>query len=307
MASIPVVPIPSTYKPSAQIVSIPATSSIEAILTILDRDGGLILTDFVTREQLSTIDSELATHVSSGENNMSGFNIVPQETKIINGLVGKSAQVASLCTHPHLVELRKRILTDAGERTIEDAPFAYHLDPLLSISMSFRMGSGAPRQRLHRDDAVHLIDHSVPYRLDRVSQFACLIAAVETTRENGATMFIPGSHKWDHKRLPKPDEVTFAEMAPGSALIFLAGCYHGGGHNSVPGFTRVVHGLFFCRGMYRTEENQFLAIPRSKALKMSPEMQILLGYKKPHFLSLGLYEGGDPMSDLGAALLAASA
>lgn len=96
-------------------------------------------------------------------------------------------------------------------------------------------------------------------------------------------------------------------MAPGSALVFLAGCYHGGGHNSVPDFTRVVHGLFFCRGMYRTEENQFLAVPHSKALEMSPAMQALLGYKSPSFLSLGLYEGADPMKDLGGALVAASA
>lgn len=212
MASIPAVPISSTYKPSVHITSLPATSSIEDIITILDRDGGLILTDFVSKTQLSQIDTELDPYIKDDENDMSGFNIIPQETKVINGLVGKSPSIASLCEHPHLTELRKRILTDAGDRMIEDHPFSYHLDPLLSISMSFRIGTGAPRQRLHRDDTVHLIDHSIPYQLNKVSQFACLIAAVETKRENGATMFIPGSHKWDHERRPKPEEVTFAGM-----------------------------------------------------------------------------------------------
>ena len=95
-------------------------------------------------------------------------------------------------------------------------------------------------------------------------------------------------------------------MEPGSALIFLAGAYHGAGHNSVPDFTRVVHGLFFCRGTYRTEENQFLAIPRSKVSSMSPMMQQLLGYKQPG-IALGLYENGDPMRDLQATLAAANA
>jgi ectoine hydroxylase-related dioxygenase (phytanoyl-CoA dioxygenase family) len=210
MASVPATPIPPTYRPSVHITSLPATSSIEEIISILDRDGGLILTDFVSKDQLAQIDTELDPYVKADNNDMSGFNIIPQETKIINGLVGKSPTVASLCEHPHLAELRKQILTDAGDRIIEDLPFPYHLDPLLSVSMSFRMGSGAPRQRLHRDDTVHLIDHSVPYKLNKVSQFACLIAAVETTQENGATMFIPGSHKWDHERRPKPEEVTFA-------------------------------------------------------------------------------------------------
>jgi len=77
-------------------------------------------------------------------------------------------------------------------------------------------------------------------------------------------------------------------MSPGSALIFLAGSYHGGGHNSVPNSTRVVHGLFFCRGTLRTEENQFLAIPRSMVPKMSPMMHSLLGYKQPEAV-LGLW------------------
>lgn len=72
------------------------------------------------------------------------------------------------------------------------------------------MGYGAPRQRLHRDDIIHLVDHNLEYKLEKVSQFACLVAGVETTRENGATMFVPGSHKWDAKRLPRTDEVTFA-------------------------------------------------------------------------------------------------
>lgn len=86
-------------------------------------------------------------------------------------------------------------------------------------------------------------------------------------------------------------------MKPGAALIFLASCWHGAGHNSVRGFTRVLHGLFFVRGTMRTQENQFLAISRSKVLTMSPKMLNLLGYKQPA-AALGMVENGDPMSDL---------
>ena len=94
-------------------------------------------------------------------------------------------------------------------------------------------------------------------------------------------------------------------MKPGAALIFLASCWHGAGHNSVPGFTRVLHGLFFVRGTMRTQENQFLAIPRSKALQMSPKMLNLLGYKQPT-AALGMVENGDPMSDLAGSLARAN-
>lgn len=86
-------------------------------------------------------------------------------------------------------------------------------------------------------------------------------------------------------------------MEPGSALIFLASCYHGGGHNSVPGEVRKLHGLFFIRGTMRTEENQFLAVPRSKVLGMSNKMLSLLGYKKPSTV-LGVVENEDPVQNL---------
>jgi ectoine hydroxylase-related dioxygenase (phytanoyl-CoA dioxygenase family) len=86
-------------------------------------------------------------------------------------------------------------------------------------------------------------------------------------------------------------------MSPGSALIFLSSSYHGGGHNSVPDFIRTMHSFFFIRGNLRTEENQFLAIPRSKVLKMSPKMLELLGYKKPT-IPLGTVEGISPHEDL---------
>lgn len=94
-------------------------------------------------------------------------------------------------------------------------------------------------------------------------------------------------------------------MSPGSALIFLASCYHGGGHNSTKDEVRRVHGLFFCRGNLRTEENQFLAVPRSKVLTMSEKMLSLLGYRKPSTV-LGVVDNEDPAVDLRGVLERAS-
>lgn len=47
----------------------------------------------------------------------------------------------------------------------------------------------------------------------------------------------------------------------------------------------------------RTEENQFLAVPWSKVLKMNEKMLSLLGYKKPTSV-LGIVENEDPAGNL---------
>lgn len=314
-------PIDPSYRPKVSIAKVPATTPIEYILAIIERDGGVILEDFASAAELDAISNEVKpwsqVQRQSASDNPSAktdaFTIMPEQTIIVPGLVGKSKTAADICEKPILEELRQNILTEKFNVHREDFVEPNTIDPLLSVSMCMNIGHGAPRQRLHRDDNVHGIRHSSSnWSFKKVSQFACLIAGCEVTRENGATMFVPGSHKWDDDRRPALDEVSFAgkfpppvgvrisnspEMSSGSALIFLASCYHGGGHNAVPNFIRTMHSFFFIRGTLRTEENQFLAVPRSKILQMSPKMLELLGYKKPT-IPLGTVEGISPHDDL---------
>ena len=79
--------------------------------------------------------------------------------------------------------------------------------------------------------------------------------------------------------------------------MFLGTVYHGAGHNSVVDQVRKLYGLFFIPGTLRPEENQFLAIPRSKVLGMSDKMLSLLGYKTPETW-LGIVNNGDPAENL---------
>jgi ectoine hydroxylase-related dioxygenase (phytanoyl-CoA dioxygenase family) len=54
----------------------------------------------------------------------------------------------------------------------------------------------------------------------------------EFTAENGATRFIPRSHRWEPGRQPSPgDPLETAVMSPGAALFYLGSLWHGGGAN----------------------------------------------------------------------------
>jgi ectoine hydroxylase-related dioxygenase (phytanoyl-CoA dioxygenase family) len=56
----------------------------------------------------------------------------------------------------------------------------------------------------------HGIYHAGEYSISNETMLGSMIAGCQTTRENGATMAIPGSHKWGHSRVPRPNEVCFA-------------------------------------------------------------------------------------------------
>lgn len=205
-------PIDASYKPSASITRLPADAPIDSILDVIERDGGLILTNFASAEQLAAIDDDVSKHAESARSQgTSGIPIIPKETLVVPGLVGKSDTVAQICESPVLDEIRSRILSDTFTVQREDIAEENRIDPLLSISITLYIGHGAPRQRLHRDDNIHGIRHGQSdWSFKDASQIGCLIAGSKTTRENGATMFIPGSHRWDDSRRPSPDEVCFA-------------------------------------------------------------------------------------------------
>ncbi len=64
--------------------------------------------------------------------------------------------------------------------------------------------------------------------------------------------FVPGSHLWEHSRLPKMEEAVPAEMEVGEAFLFLGSAVHAGGPNTTS-HDRIVHGFFFCRAYLRPE------------------------------------------------------
>ncbi|RWA14350.1 hypothetical protein EKO27_g712 [Xylaria grammica] len=293
--------IDPSYQPSKTITKIPATSSLEEILMIMERDGGVILTDFVSLETLDKIDEELEPYTQSIAESDCYDNFIGKKTLVIPGLVSKSDTIANIIGNNETIDkLLKVILEERYPAVFEEHTEELVISPLLSIAMAFYVGHDSPRQALHRDDMVHSTKHRPNMDINENTGFSCFIAGNKITRENGGTMVILGSHKWEHERRGRLDEVSFLEMERGSAFFFLSTMAHGAGYNTVPGEVRKIMNFVFCRGIFRQEENQFLCNPRSKVLKMSPKLQTLLGFKKPEDTWLGMVGNDDPAKDLAA-------
>ena len=89
------------------------------------------------------------------------------------------------------------------------------------------------------------------------SMLGCLVAATKSTKRNGATNVVPGSHLWPHDRIPRIEDAVSAEMEVGSALFWLGGTYHGGGTNTCEvgeeGSLRRLYGVFGSPDCFRQE------------------------------------------------------
>jgi ectoine hydroxylase-related dioxygenase (phytanoyl-CoA dioxygenase family) len=151
--------------------------------------------------------------------------------------------------------------------------------PILSAAATLDIAPGVKAQDIHRDDFIwHQVHKGQDvYTVGRDLGMGLLVAGVDTTFENGATLFVPGSHLWDHERTPKPEEVKAAALKVGQAFLFLASTAHAGGTNMTNN-SRTVHGFFFCRSYIRPEENQHLWWTKEEVQKWSLQAQRQAGY-----------------------------
>jgi ectoine hydroxylase-related dioxygenase (phytanoyl-CoA dioxygenase family) len=223
------------------------------------------------------VNDEVGAALDNADPEAAMFNPVMQAfhgpcTRQVAGAPGLSPTFAiEVMCHPLLLALADRILLPSCAR------YQLNLGHLL------QRGPGAEEQWLHRDEAVW---SDVP-RPGPELQLATVIAFVDFTRENGATRVLPGSHRWPDRALspaeqvvgaaPAPEQIAYAEMPAGSAVVYLGGTIHAGGANTTDVARRGAH-LSYCLGWLRTEENNYLSIPPALAAKLPRQAQELIGY-----------------------------
>lgn len=79
--------------------------------------------------------------------------------------------------------------------------------PQINNTIVFSIYPGAYAQMLHRDDPVlhNFQPDASTHSLGRDTAIGLFITGTKSTRRNGATRFIPGSHLWDYS-LPHTSE-----------------------------------------------------------------------------------------------------
>ena len=159
----------------------------------------------------------------------------------------------------------------------------------MSVAVAMCPGPGCDRQGLHQDDSHYPIPRPHPPLVANT-----LIALDDFTVENGATMLVPSSHKWE--RSLNPDEPTIqVEMKAGSLLVWDGALWHAGGANKTSNEIRRSVNLNFNVSWLRQQENLYLGVPRSVISEMPDLLQRLLGYNRVNHLCGGV-DYQDPLS-----------
>lgn len=252
-----------------QTLAAAASTGPEIAQRMID-DGYVVVTGMMSDDDVQAARADLARILEAtrtGRNAFEGFS-----TQRVYALFAKTRTFDRAATHPLLLAVLDQVLG--------------HYQ--LSAPVGIRIGPGEQAQMLHCDDAIYPIPR--PHQTLVVNTMWPLDPF---TQQNGATRFVPGSHRWDEGRHPTPeDPVSTAVMEPGSAMFYLGGLWHGGGENRT-GKPRLGVILEYAASWLRPQENHCLAVPRDTVRQLPERLQDLLGYNiYPPFV--GYVDGSHP-------------
>ena len=239
------------------LVTHPAGTPVSDILDAVARDGGTIVEGFLSEEEADALANDFQPHLDAAPwgNTHEGLpdTFFGLRTKRLHGLLGRSPRVGPLLLHPTLRALRERFLKPHCHG------YRFSTGELMAL------GKGETSQVLHRDaDSWLHFERPRPEILVSAN-----IALTAFTEDNGATLVVPGSHRWPPDRKPEVAEAVKAVMKRGSALLYSGDVWHGGGANATDAM-RVGLYLGFILSWLRPLENHLITSGEA-ALRAAPE------------------------------------
>jgi ectoine hydroxylase-related dioxygenase (phytanoyl-CoA dioxygenase family) len=222
----------------------------------LDELGYCLLPNALDPQQLARVRDRLAAQVSLEVAEGRAVRYDADSQAVLN-LVSKGQEFIDLVEAPKILELVEHLI---GR------------DPLLSSITCNIIGPGTKAQPLHGDQAIL----PAPWPRAEVCNVAWLID--DFTADNGATVIVPGSHKFQtHPDYANPPVGEPVVAPAGTAMVFDGRLWHGGGENRSD---RRRHGIlaYYCAPYIRQQENPFLSVDPRVVEAASPRLRSLLGY-----------------------------
>ena len=242
---------------------------VEADLAALDRDGYVIWENLLSAERCQQIREEVQPWLAhTGRNSFEG-----RRTQRIYSVLSRTRVCDQIADHPRVLAVLDRLLMP---------------NYLLSALQAINIQPGETAQLAHHDDGFY------PIPRPREPLAAATIWAIDDfATDNGATVVIPGSHRWGKRRPGADDQAVPVVMPAGSCVFFVGTLWHGGGANTTTS-DRLAITAQYCEPWLRPMEAYTLSISRDIARQVSDDIRRMLGYSiHPPFV--GAVDGLHPL------------
>ena len=224
----------------------------------LDEDGYLVLPGLMTPALLGALRRRIdELFAEEGDGAGSEFKQEPEARRLAN-LVNKGDIFEDVILTPRVLECMAHIL---GPRFKLSSLNARSTDPHTASGQPLHADSGAIA-----DDAGYFVANSV-WLLD------------DFTRENGATRFVAGSHRW--RRLPEPDyyaphpDEQLVLGKAGDVVVMNAHMWHGGTANRTAAPRRAMH-VYYTRYDQPQQQYQKRWLSAAVQARLSPAARGIL-------------------------------
>jgi hypothetical protein len=222
---------------SKELERLPFGTDVAEVARIVARDGGLILTGALTREETAVVNADLdAAFDALPQGNQS----TDEEMKIMADFLGyKTKRLPHTLRHSKVWReafLGSPILADYVAAIVPGRAGTHSY----VSSHAIEICPGEKAQMLHRDGSFYdYVDFSANGPNVSVTTS---VAMTDITEEMGATRVIPGSHLWEDFSAPATQEQTSpALLNAGDLLFYNTKLMHGGGANTTKDrFRRII-------------------------------------------------------------------
>lgn len=262
------------HEAMTELVRLPFGCDPSEVLEVVERDGGVILTGVLTREEVDAVNRELDPHFDritkpkgDGEKNylakFGGFR-----TKRLTHCV------------KHSPIYRERFVADERWPAYVAARLGGRPGShTLFASQGIQIMPGEQAQELHRDgrgflDKLGILPNSGVHIMVNT-----LLALTDVTEEMGATRIVPGSHKWTDLKITGNERSIPVLLKKGEAFFYTGHVIHGGGANTTEDQARRLIATVWSLPFLVGEEAWPFIFSVDEVRSFSPLMQGYLGFR----------------------------
>ncbi len=260
---------------------LPASSSLEQILPILERDGGVIIENMFPRSQIEAIRTAADQHSRDFAPGSATQGLGEDGAAFVGANTIRFSSLGKL-TPAYFQMLDNELYESIADAVLLPTCGSYWVN----TAQVMYIGPGEPAQVLHRDGNNWWEFVSRTWPDSPEITLSAMIGLEDVTEELGATRVVPGSHRWGElSRFADADSVP-AELGPGDALVYSGQVLHGGGANRTDDRWRRAMHLSFVAGWLTPEEANANDYTTVELAEQSPRVQRLLGHRsydpRPH-------------------------